>query len=356
MTDHTKLAAVVVEAVRGYVQRQLGAVSTSVKAFADRVDALEKRLAFVPEGARWEDLRGEKGDTGAAGEPGPCGEPGPQGEKGVDGAAGAPGAAGEPGAAGPAGEPGPPGAKGDPGEPGPVGPPGPPGERGADGAPGEKGEPGSPGAAGERGEKGDPGERGDPGPAGIDGVPGPAGPRGERGEKGADGEAGRDAIEIEIADGIAPTRRYARGTYAAIRGGVVRAVRNTDLLPDGGELEAAGWRTVWRGIDPDGCGLELGDDGRTVTLVLRMTDGDAIRKSVRMATVIYRGIWGDDAEYGRGDAVTRSGSVWILMADAQRGKPGDEGSGWQLSVKAGRDGLRGERGERGLAGRDAQQP
>lgn len=353
MSDPQQRAARIIEAVRGYVQRSLGAVGEQIRAVGDRVGGIEKLLQALP--ADLAELRGEKGADGAPGAQGPegrggePGERGPVGEKGMDGAPGERGEKGESGAAGERGDTGPAGERG---EAGPAGEKGERGEIGPPGPPGPAGEVGSAGAPGEKGEKGDAGDRGPAGEVGAAGAPGAAGPPGERGEKGIDGENGRDAVEIEIADGIAPMRRYQRGTFAAARGGLVKATRNTDPLPEGGDLESAGWRVVWRGVDA--VDLELGDDGRTVTLALRMTDGEAIRKSVRMPTIIYRGVFDDTAHYGRGDAVTRDGSLWILMADVARGAPGTEGSGWQLSVKRGRDGMKGEKGERGFPGKDGK--
>jgi hypothetical protein len=43
--------------------------------------------------------------------------------------------------------------------------------------------------------------------------------------------------------------------------------------------------------------------------------------------------------------------------DEQKGKPGEEGSGWQLAAKCGRDGrdgLKGEKGERGAEGKSGR--
>lgn len=306
------------------------------------------------------------------------GQPGPAGEKGDRGADGAHGADGADGAAGKSafeiaveagfdgdvrrwlsslqGAPGAVGEKGDKGDDGNDGLPGEAGPRGVDGAPG---------AAGERGEKGDRGERGEPGrdgANGIDGAPGPVGARGEKGEtgeKGADGldgrdgEPGRDAAHVEVLDGIDRDRRYQRGTFAAFRGGLVRSFRATDPLADG-ELERAGWHTIMRGIDE--FAIELGADGRTLGMAVRMSDGAVVTKSVSVPTMIYRGVYRDDAGYEKGDAVTRGGSLWVLTDDAQVAAPGTPGaaSGWTLAAKKGtdgRDGVRGDKGDRGAEGR-----
>jgi hypothetical protein len=158
-------------------------------------------------------------------------------------------------------------------------------------------------------------------------------------------------VQVDVLDGIEPTKRYQRGTFAAYRGGIVRSFRGTDPLPEYGELERSGWHVVVRGLAD--IGFEMADDMRTVTIRHAMTDGSVISKSLAVPTMIYRGVWKDEEAYTRGDSVTRGGSVWVLTGE-QSGKPGEEASGWTLSVKKGtdgRDGVRGEKGERGGDGR-----
>lgn len=315
MADYTQLVEMILGGMRSYVQRNL-------QPLVDRVKVIEAR---IPE-------RGEKGERGEAGAPG------------QDGVAGPAGADGQPGMPGPAGE------KGDQGEPGTVGAQGEKGDRGEKGEPGERGERGE---KGERGEAGPAGEKGADGVAGKDGAPGPAGDRGEKGERGEAGEEGRDAAQIEVLDGIDPLRRYQRGTYASHRGGLLRARRATDLLPEDGDLEKAGWQTILRGIDS--VSLEAGDDLRSISLALRMTDGNTITKAVTVPVVVDRGIFKAGENYERGDGATWDGSFWIAQrktADDER--PGDASGAWRLAVKRGRDGrdgLKGEKGERGAEGR-----
>jgi hypothetical protein len=51
----------------------------------------------------------------------------------------------------------------------------------------------------------------------------------------------------------------------------------------------------------------------------------------------YRGVWQPAGRYERGDVVTWQGGMWIAFRSTET-KPGDGDSGWQLAVKAGRDG------------------
>lgn len=357
---------------------------------------------------------GRDGLDGKDGAPGEPGERGPQGERGEKGDQGSPGKDGEPG---PRGEPGAKGDKGERGEPGPKGDrgePGPKGEQGDKGDPGEQGEPGPKGEQGERGEKGDTGPKGDKGDQGDPGERGPAGkdcdpefvkqlvaqaveafprpqdgksitiedvtpllvqlvdkavaliPRPKDGESvpieavrgmiddavakamagvrmPKDGEPGRDAAHIEILPAIDEAKTYPRGTFARHEGGLWRSFEATTGMK--------GWECIADAI-ADVSLEQVGE--RTVAIEVRLASGKSSRKEVTFPVTIHRGIWKDGETYARGDATTRDGSTWILMADQQKGKPGDDGSGWVLSTKRGRDGKdgqRGEKGERGAPGR-----
>lgn len=240
-----------------------------------------------------------------------------------------------------------------------------PGPQGVKGDPGERGEPGPEGkpGVGERGEKGDPGDRGEPGQKGDPGANGKDGADGLsiKGDPGADGrdgregEPGRDALQVEVLDSIDAAKRYQRGTFAHHDGGIVRAFKATEPLTEGVELEKAGWHVVLRGLAE--VDVEFSDDQRTITHTMRLTGGRAIQKSACFPVTIYRGVWKEGERYARGDSTTRDGSTWNLLADEQKGKPGDEGSGWVLSTKRGRDGrdgLKGADGVRGAPGRDGQ--
>lgn len=242
--------------------------------------------------------------------------------------------------------------------------PGPPGEKGERG---EKGEPGERGPAGERGQQGPAGKDGapgDPGQVGAAGAIGPPGPRGEKGDPGpagTDGADGRDALELDVLDGIDPSRSYPRGTVAAYRGGVIRATRKTEpVVRD--DLRAAGWLVLMDGVAAVD---HLQADERTLAIVTTRTSGATSRAELRSPTMIYREIYRDETAYEPGDAVTWDGSLWHCQR-ATRGErpnaPGADGDrAWRLVAKRGRDGrdgkdgARGERGPEGPSGRDLTQ-
>lgn len=196
------------------------------------------------------------------------------------------------------------------------------------------------------------------GPKGKDGaegltIKGDKGDKGEVGEgrDGRDGEPGRDAVHLDVIDGIDPAKRYQRGTFATYRGGLIRSFKATDPMAPGADLERSGWHVVVQGLAD--IALDLGDDLRTVQVKMIYTGGDVVSKAMTLPVVIYRDIWREENTYTKGDSVTRGGSTWVLMADHQTGKPGDENSGWKMAVKStnGRDGLKGEKGDRGAEGR-----
>lgn len=384
--DLTKLADRLAEGVRAYVARSLAPL-------LERFAAIETTVAALPG-----TLKGEKGDRGERGE---RGEPGPSGEKGLDGAVGPigpvgpvgnrgePGERGErgekgekgeegrEGPVGPRGEPGLAGERGEKGLDGPAGPrgePGPMGEKGERGEKGEKGDPGEPGAPGPAGQKGDPGSRGEPGPEG------PAGrdvdpdllramvataiqqlPVAKDGRDGRDGEPGRDAVHVEILDGIELGKRYGRNTFAAYGGGLVRSFKATDPLSPDTDLERAGWHVVVRGIDD--LSIELGDDLRSVHVRCTMTGGKLVERTLAIPALIDRGIFKSETRYEAGDVVTWDGSMWVCRGVALDVRPGipsgqplheESLAAWRLAVKRGRDGrdgVRGEKGERGAEGR-----
>jgi len=155
-----------------------------------------------------------------------------------------------------------------------------------------------------------------------------------------DGEPGRDAAHIEILPAINEAKSYPRGTFARHDGGLWRSYETTTGMK--------GWECIADAI-ADVTLEQLGE--RTVAIEVRLASGKTTRKEVVFPVTIHRGIWKDTELYARGDATTRDGSTWILMIDQQKGKPGDEGSGWQLSTKRGRDGKPGNPGKKGEPGK-----
>jgi len=307
--------------------------------------------------------RGEKGDSGAPGES-VKGDPGPQGERGEVGAKGEPGPAGEVGAKGdqgPAGKQGPPGAKGDPGAVGERGLSGSPGEPGPAGERGEMGEPGAAGADGGPGKDGGSGRDGASGKSayelavekgfagtelqwlealrgkdGKPGEPGAAGAFGRDGRDGKDGDTGRDALVIDILPGIDESKSYPRGTFAEHRGGIIRAIRNTDPITDAG-LETAGWVVSMNGIDRES--EETLDDGRTIRRTTHYTSGRMVVREIKTSALLYREVW-REGEFERGDVVTWGGSAWHCQIKTTD-KPGTSAA-WRLMVK---EGARGKDGK-----------
>jgi hypothetical protein len=160
---------------------------------------------------------------------------------------------------------------------------------------------------------------------------------GRDGRDGKDGEAGRDAAALEVLDAIHPERSYARGTWACCRGGLVRAVRQTEPLPEGGALERAGWQVVVRGVDDIAFGLE----GRVSTVKLTLTDGAADTHALHWPMLIYRGVF-TPGDYEPGDTVTYAGQLYHCNLPTSE-RPDIGAPVWTLAVRHGRDAKNGGR-------------
>jgi len=145
-----------------------------------------------------------------------------------------------------------------------------------------------------------------------------------------DGEPGRDALQLELQPAIDLDRVYARGTYAKHAGGLWRAFEATKGLH--------GWECVVEGIAE----LRLDQVGREFTLVTRTSSGAEVSKSIKVASLVDKGVFKAGSDYEAGDGVTWGGSFFIAQKDAPCGHPGEPGSdGWRLAVKRGRDSSKG---------------
>jgi len=167
---------------------------------------------------------------------------------------------------------------------------------------------------------------------------------GRDGRDGKDGAAGRDGAEIQPVPAIDPAKSYPQGTWAKHAGGLWVTRAQTDGM--------TGWDCIVNGLDV--ITVIPGQDLRSLSLSTRCSNGAVAEKTVSVPTMIYRGVWNSEELYHRGDSTTYGGSGWVLMADEATGKPGDDGSGWQLSVKRGRDGKDGAKGEKGDRGPDGR--
>jgi hypothetical protein len=144
------------------------------------------------------------------------------------------------------------------------------------------------------------------------------------------GKDGRDAMQIDVLDGIDEQRSYPRNTYATFRGGLVRSFRATDPLPHDGSLERSGWHVVTRGLDDISIGLD--DDMRTVKIKMACTDGRLVEETFTVPAMIHRGVYEHNSHHKQGDAVTWGGSIWIAKCDTDE-PPKGPSDHWQLAVK-----------------------
>jgi hypothetical protein len=259
--------------------------------------------------------------------------------------------------------------KGDPGEKGEKGDRGLKGERGEKGETGEKGDKGDRGLKGEKGEKGeqgpagDRGQQGEKGDRGEKGDVGEQGEKGERGEKGEPGDTGpagppgksisseavqlmvNAAVEKHMSELVLPTpldidvlpridesKSYPRGTYASHKGGVWKADQQTEGMD--------GWRCILNGF-PGTMDVDF-EDARNCKITLHKAHGEPEYIELKTPALIYRGVYKEKEldSYDAGDVVSNNGSIWIAVSKPKKapGMGSPEETGWQLSVKRGRDG------------------
>lgn len=151
-------------------------------------------------------------------------------------------------------------------------------------------------------------------------------PKAKDGTNGRDGEFGpvQKFIEGEI---------YRPPTLVSHLGGVWQATSPTKAPP---AANSPDWRCIVVGLS--GASLDTSDDIRQVTLAVALSDGTEVRRSARVPSMVYKGIYSEDGIYDLQDVVTHSGSLWIAMAEKDLGVPGTDGSYWKLAVKRGQDG------------------
>jgi len=139
-----------------------------------------------------------------------------------------------------------------------------------------------------------------------------------------------DALQIEILSKLDTEKRYPRGTYARYKGGVVRAMRDTDP----GEPMQSGWEIMVNGVDDVQIHQLQGGEFAIKTI---LTSGQSNIVKAYIPSMEYKGVWKEShGEYAKGHTVTQNGSLWVCLK-ATSDKPGSSDN-WQLAVKKGTDG------------------
>lgn len=169
----------------------------------------------------------------------------------------------------------------------------------------------------------------------------PKGEKGETGERGIDGKDGRDGIDgLNGKDGISPT---ADEVAKAMEGYFAKWALDFERKADGVLSKAVDKLRQPEDGKPGRDAIELkdfeislADDGRTVNMVLKRGE-DLIERSVKIPSILDRGVFRDGQEYEKGDGVTYGGCFWIAQKDMPEGKPGAN-EDWRMAVKRGRDG------------------
>ena len=139
-------------------------------------------------------------------------------------------------------------------------------------------------------------------------------------------EDGRDALDLEILPDIDETKQYARGTYAAHRGGLWKSYERTNGL--------RGWECIVDGIDA----VSVTQDAvREFSVTLVKSSGAEVVQKFVMPIQVYQGVHQEGKAYDQHDNVTWGGSQWTSTKAENTDKPGSSDA-WTLVVKAGRPG------------------
>ena len=159
---------------------------------------------------------------------------------------------------------------------------------------------------------------------------------------GKDGTNGKDGL-MPLVEPYVEGYVYERGMAAMHGGGTWQATRRTKAAPAPGMPD---WQALAVGVA--GLALAVGPDGRTVELKAAMSDGGVAESSVKLPTMVYKGVYDEIADYDVGDSVTFKGAIWTAKSPMQGVKPAEHAERWQLSVKPGRDGKDGNDGKDGV--------
>lgn len=147
-----------------------------------------------------------------------------------------------------------------------------------------------------------------------------------------DGESGKDAV-APTAEEIAATfeRRFSDLVLSWERQARETFDKASDRMPIPKDGKNGRDALLLESFD-----MIIGEDGRTVTV--KMQAGETvIERSLKLPTIIDRGVFSKDASYEQGDGTTYGGCYWIAQKDAPEGVPGGSAD-WRLAVKRGRDG------------------
>lgn len=160
-------------------------------------------------------------------------------------------------------------------------------------------------------------------PEGKEGPKGPPGEQGKEGPKGADGVGVAGAIitrDNELVLTLTDGRTQNLGLVVGKDG--APGVNGKDGAPGNDGINGLGF---------DDMDFAINERGAFLTF----KRGD-VEKEFRLPVPMDRGVYREGETYQPGDGVTWAGSFWIAQGETAE-KP-DNGKGWRLAVKKGRDG------------------
>lgn len=155
---------------------------------------------------------------------------------------------------------------------------------------------------------------------GRDGRDGKDGSNGLNGKDGINGKNGASAYEIAVSQGYS---------------GTLLEFAQKQFGKDG--------RDGKDGLGFDDIKVEF-DGQRTINLKFE-ADGNVKSYSFDIPAQIYRGVYQSGVKYKTGDTVTDNGSLWSCLKDTEERPVSSISGSWQLAVKHGRAGVKGECGD-----------
>lgn len=161
-------------------------------------------------------------------------------------------------------------------------------------------------------------------------------PRPKDGADGRDGRDGTDGKSFSVDDAKtlldSMAARWQLEFERRATDTMQAAIASIPLPRDG--RDGTNGKDGTHGIDFDAIELELQEDGRTVDFILRRDDVE-IRRSVCFPVMLDADVFKDGTEYRQGDCVTYGGQLFV----ARRSTTGTplRSPDWRLAVKKGRD-------------------
>lgn len=152
-------------------------------------------------------------------------------------------------------------------------------------------------------------------------------------------EKNKKPVDFDILEEIDISKSYPPNTFARYKSGLVKSVEDTIPLcsveQDEGtpfdKIDKCGWVCIVSGCD--GVDYEFDEEQRCLKVKTFYTD-ITLEHNLDIPVVLDRGVYNEEVEYKKGDAVSYQGSLWICRSSSTKSRPSTSND-WRLSVKRG---------------------